>query len=148
MRLLCVCGTWIKKYHRDVVRYIDSCEIFPNIQMIVEATGVPEYLASHTVGMLFGQERLYVGRTFLFAELEGVDTKGFTSTERLVFAYVLRKANNGPLTDPDDIHDFMEQHRYYDDNGSIQYRFREEEVRHAMQLFDRFSDPSPTSVSD
>jgi hypothetical protein len=146
MNIMCACGTWIKGYHENVVRHIESCEIFPNIQMIVEATGIPEHLVRHTVGMLLQQEGFCVGRTFLFAE--DMDTKGFTRTERLIFTYVRRGSYNGPLTEPDDIRDFMNQHRYYDSKGSIRYRFSEEEVRHAMQLFDQFSKPSQVLSPD
>ena len=66
MDLLIACGTWMKEADRKVIRYIQSCEIFPNVSMICTATGLSERSVLYTLGMLRQQEGFCVSRIRLF----------------------------------------------------------------------------------
>lgn len=129
MELLIACGTWIKDDDRKVIRYIKNCDIFPNVNMICTATGLSERSVLHTLRMLRQQEGFCVMRTRLFwiddTPLEELQP---TRNELLIFRLLPR------YKEPFDIHDMMENNRYYDEEGNIQYRFTEEEIRSALHL--------------
>ena len=129
MKLLIACGTWIKDNDRKVIRYIQSCEIFPNVSMICTATGLSERSVLHTLGMLRQQEGFCVSRIRLFwIDDTPLEELRPTHNELLIFRLLLR------YKDSFDIHDMMENNRFYDKEGNIQYRFTEEEIRNALHL--------------
>ena len=120
--MLIACGTWIRESDKTVIDYIRGCEIFPNVSMITEATGLSEKQVIRTLGRLRGQERMSVGRWSLFED------EGSTKTRKDILIYCLMDHN-------EDISDFLEANRYYDENGEICYRFTEEEVAHSMAQY-------------
>lgn len=137
MYFLSASGTWINgwPYHRKVLEYIHSCEIFPNMKMITEATGIPAEKAKHTLGHLFAQERRAVSRPMFIAEVEGVPYTEITVDEMLIYRYLEREEENGDYSSPAIIRSFMDRHRYFDDDGNIQYRFSEEQVIQAVKAY-------------
>ena len=68
MRPLIACGTWIRDNDRAIIDYISKCDVFPEIPMIAEATGLPEKRIARTLKSLNAQERMYKGRRALIEE--------------------------------------------------------------------------------
>lgn len=129
MKLLIACGTWIKDNDRKVIRYIKRCDIFPNVRMICTATGLSNQSVLHTLRMLRQQEGFCVTHTqSLWIDDTPFEELHPTRNELLIFRLLPR------YKEPFDIHDMMENNRYYDEEGNIQYRFTEEEIRNALHL--------------
>lgn len=122
MRLLIACGTWIRDWDRAVIDYIRSCDIFPNISMIVEETGLPEKRVMHTLRMLRSQEGMYVSRWCFFED------ENSTKTSKDILIHCLMGNHNIIVSD------FLEANRYYNQSGEICYRFTEE-VLHAIKQY-------------
>ncbi len=135
MVLLMACGTWIKtEEQRRVIKHLGACEIFPNAQMIREATGVSERVVRRTLGEVFAQERMFVSRIALFPELGGYDMAGVSREDILIRALLRRMMHAGMLMDHTDVEAFLERARFYDESGAIRCRFTAEQVRHALSL--------------
>ena len=136
MILLMACGTWIdkNKWNDTVINYIYSCDIFPNITMIAEATGFPEQCVKFTLSMLKKQEEMRVSRGMLFENETGTKSRKDILIHRL-----MEEADETipSFTNKEDarkyILAFMEANRYYDENGEIHYRFTEEEVTNSLK---------------
>lgn len=122
MNLLIACGTWIRDNDQSVIDYIESCDIFPNVSMIVEATGLPEQRVKRTLGMLRRQEGMRVSRSMLSED------ENSTKNRKDVLINCL-------MDDHTDIKDFLEANRFYDENGEIHYRFTEEAVTHSVKQY-------------
>lgn len=118
----------MKDADRKVIRYIQSCDIFPNVSMICTATGLSERAVLRTLRMLRQQEGFCVSRTRFLTEDPSLEEHRPTRNELLIFRLLPR------YKEPFDIHDMMEKNRYYDNEGNIRYRFTEEEIINALHL--------------
>lgn len=123
MKLLMVCGTWIRENDRVIIDYIRKCSIFPNVNMIVAATGLPECRVKHTLSMLRRQEGMRVGRCSLFDDENSTKNK----TDILIHCLMDKNIEN--------VAEFREANRYYDKSGKIKYRFTEEEIIHSIAQY-------------
>ena len=128
MKLLIACGTWIREWDKDVIEYIRSCDIFPNISMIIEATGLPEKRVTHTLKMLRSQEGMYVSRLSFFED----ENSKITGKDILIHCLMGEHCK--------DVFDFLKANRYYDKDGEICYRFTEEEVAHSIEQYQQKSE--------
>lgn len=109
MKQLIACGTWIKDNDRKVIRYIKRCDIFPNVRMICAATGLSDQPVLHTLRMLRQQEGFCVTHTqSLWIDDTPFEELHPTLNELLIFRLLLR------YKDSFDIHDIMENNRFYD----------------------------------
>lgn len=127
MKLLFTCSTWINDNDRKIIHYIEDCDIFPNVNMICQATGIREKSVRHTIRMLRQQEGFCIKRTRLFWIDEDLIEK-LHPTPQEILLYRLLLHNNDSI----DISGFLEENRYYDEEGNIQYRFTEEEIRNVI----------------
>lgn len=123
MKLLIACGTWIRERDRIVIDYIQNCEIFPNISMIMEATGLPENRVMRTMRILRSQEGMCVGRWSL------LEDENSTKNRKDILIHCLMDKHD------EDISDFLKANRYYNISGKICYRFTEEEVAHSIEQY-------------
>ena len=141
MYFFSACGTWTGRHpdYGRIMEYIHSCEIFPNISMIMEATGVSKLRAEHAVGHIFAQERRKFSRFFLLADLDDAPVTGITQEQMLIYSYLECEEEGGDFTSLPVIHSFMDRHRYYDEDGVIRYRFSEEQVIEAVEAYQRYS---------
>ena len=129
MQLLIACGTWIREQDKTVIDYIHSCDIFPNVAMICDATRLPDFMVASTLDMLKQQEGILIGIKLLFADENSyLSTDQYTRSDYLI-AELLKSYDKCP-----DVAIFREDNRFYDRDGNIHYRFTEEEVLHAMKL--------------
>ena len=142
MDIIMACGTWIGRNpaYGKVIAFVRSCTIFPNVKMIVEATGVTKMQAEYVVGSIFAQERQYISRYFFLAEVEGSPITGITKDEMLICTYFNREEKEKNLADLSAIRSFMDRHRYYDEHGEILHRFNEEQVVKAVNVFIRYQE--------
>lgn len=137
-------GTWVHGWpdYSRIVEYIHSCEVFPNIKMIIEAVGVSEQRAKRAVSHIFAQENRYFSRFFFLADTDGSSIIGIAKEEMLIYSYLEREEKGKDISSRPVIRSFLDRHRYYDDDGNIRYRFSEEEVFNAVNAYNRYCEES------
>ena len=141
MDFFSACGTWEGRHpaYGRIMAYIRSCEIFPNVSMIMEATGVSKQRAEDAVSSILMQESFYIARSFLLAKAGETPVTGMTQRQLLIYSYLEREEEGRDFTSLPVIRSFMDRHRFYDDDGVIRYRFSEEQVKDAVDAYQRYS---------